>query len=262
MALSTLQNIVFPCFLVGSALLFIFLEKRYPYNRGERTFRQDFWLDLIGYGIIQSYVMGLVISYLIEFIDNSAGGISRLKLIGSWPIWAQVVLFIIWHDLNTYLIHRSQHRSRWLWRTHEAHHACAHVDWLSGLRSHSLEILMYQTVEYLPVILLGAAPEVPIYKGMANAFYGMYIHSNVSWKMGKLLYVFNGPELHRWHHARGNEEAYDRNYATKFSFWDYLFGTVYWPKTTATDYGVDGLDFPKGYIRQHLHAFRKFLPSD
>ncbi len=256
MSLATLE-IVSPIIIFSAGVFFIVAERYFPYNSGQRVFREDFWVDLVGYGIIQSYLLGLIIANLIYFIDNHTH-ISRLHLVSAWPIWVQVVFFILWHDLNTYLIHRAQHRSKWLWRTHEAHHACKHVDWLSGIRSHSLEILMYQTVEFLPVVLLGAAPEVPLYKGMANAIYGMYIHSNLNWRMGKLLYIFNGPELHRWHHANDEPAGFGMNLGTKFTIWDRLFGTTYLPKYQAQQYGPDDPKFPKGYISQHLFAFRRF----
>lgn len=256
MKLETLQ-IISPIIIIGAGMAFAGLERLYPYNPGQKVFREGFWTDLIGYGIVQSYLLGLLISSIIYFIDHHTG-LSRLQLVSGWPLWLQVVFFILWHDLNTYLIHRSQHRSKRLWRTHEAHHAAKDVDFLSGIRSHSLEILMYQTVEFLPVILLGAAPEVPLYKGMANAIYGMYIHSNLNWRMGPLLLVFNGPELHRWHHANDDTEAYDKNFGTKFTIWDRLLGTFYIPKKVATDYGLGDPQFPSGWLAQHWYAFRAF----
>jgi sterol desaturase/sphingolipid hydroxylase (fatty acid hydroxylase superfamily) len=256
MTLAQLQ-VASPIIIVSAGLMFIGLERLFPYNPGQRVFRDGFWTDLLGYGVVQSYVMGVVISSLIYFVDNHTHA-SRLHVVSHWPIWVQVLFFLVWHDLNTYLIHRCQHRSKYLWRTHEAHHATEQVDWLSGIRSHSLEILLYETAQFLPVILLGAAPEVPLYKGMINSIYGMYIHSNLNWRMGKLLYILNGPELHRWHHANDDPEAYDHNYATKLALWDWLFGTIYRPKSTAVRYGYTAAEFPKSYVRQHLHAFRRF----
>jgi sterol desaturase/sphingolipid hydroxylase (fatty acid hydroxylase superfamily) len=259
MSLHTLQ-IVSPVIIVAAGLSFIGLERLFPYNRGQSVFRDGFWVDLLGYGVGQSYVMGLVLSAFIYWFDHQTG-LSRLHLVSRWPIAWQVVFFIVWHDFNTYCIHRLQHGSRYLWRTHEAHHACTAVDWLSGIRSNSLEILIYQTVEYLPVVVLGADPVVPLYKGMANAIYGMYIHSNLNWRMGRLLRVFNGPELHRWHHANDDVAAYNRNFATKFSLWDRWFGTLFDPQDRrATLYGPDDPHFPQGYFSQHWYAFRPFAP--
>lgn len=259
MSLETLQW-VSPLVIVMSGVLFAGLEKIFPYNPNQKLFREGFWTDLIAYGILQSYFLALIIAQLIQWIDVQTG-ISKVGLIRSWPILWQVAFFIVTHDLNTYLIHRVQHVSRFLWRTHEAHHACRSVDFLSGIRSHSFEILMYQTVEFLPVVLLGASPEVPLYKGMVNAIYGMFIHANLNWKMGPLLWVLNGPELHRWHHAKEEVELFDKNLGTKFTVWDRIFGTFRMPKKTAKDYGAEDPLFPEGWLKQHLYAFRSFRQS-
>ncbi len=257
MSLATLQ-IVAPIAIVSSGVVFMILERYFPYNRGQKAFREGFWVDLIFYGIVQSYLMGLLISQLIYYVDQHAGSISRLHLVTGWPIWVQVVFFIVTHDLSTYLIHRLQHRSDLLWRTHEAHHSTRDVDFLSGIRSHSAEILMYQTAEFLPVVLLGAAPEVPLWKGMANAIYGMYIHSNLATRHGILMYVFNGPELHRWHHANDRAEGYGMNLGTKFTIWDVLFRTLWIPPPErAQDYGTTDPAYPKGWFSQHWYAFRR-----
>ena len=70
---------------------------------------------------------------------GGATGLPRLHLLGAWPIWLQVLFFVVTHDLYIYLFHRLQHRSPTLWRLHEAHHATTEVDWLSGSRSHAFE---------------------------------------------------------------------------------------------------------------------------
>lgn len=258
MSLETLQ-LLSPVVLVTAGLVFLLLERWKPYN-AQRAFREGFWVDLLGYGVVQSYLMGLVISALIAFVDGHTG-ISRWHLVSNWPIPVQVAFFVVWHDLNTYCIHWAQHHSQILWRTHEAHHSTPDVDWLSGIRSHSLEILLYETVSFMPVILLGAAPEVPLYKGMINAVYGMWIHANLDVRMGPFLWLFNGPELHRWHHANDDANAYGKNLGTKLTVWDRLFGTIYRPQGHATDYRPEDPAYPKGYVAQHLYAFRPFPKS-
>src|SRR5262249_49895226 len=160
-----------------------------------------------------------------HFLDVRTGW-SHQGLVSGWAVWLQVLFFLLTHDLYIYLFHRLQHRSRLLWRIHEAHHSVPEVDWLSGIRSHSLEILINQTIEFAPIVLVGAAPEVAVIKGTVSAIWGMFIHSNLDIRLGVLQYVINGPEMHRWHHA-DQPEAYGTNFATKFAFWDWLFGTAY-----------------------------------
>ncbi len=66
---------------------------------------------------------------------------------------------------------------------------------------HSLEILVNQTVEVAPLILLGCGPQTIAIKGIIDAVWGMYIHSNINVRAGFVQYIINGPEMHRWHHA-------------------------------------------------------------
>jgi len=240
-----------------SSVIFMVLERIFPYNPGGKLLRPGFWVDMIGYNFFQSALLGLVISEVIQWFDSSSG-ISQLGLISGWPVYVQVLFFLVTHDFYIYWMHRLQHRSSVLWRIHEAHHATEDVDWLSGVRSHPIEILINQTVEFLPIVLLGAAPEVAAYKGLVSAVWGMYIHSNLSIKVGWLQYIVNGPEMHRWHHAYGNNRAMNKNFSTKFAIWDWIFGTAFLPKNElAIRYGIGDELFPKSYLSQLLYAFRR-----
>lgn len=243
--------------IIVSALIFILLERRFPYDRGQPLFREGFWVDLVGYGVVQSYLLGLVIAQLIAFLDGTTGW-SRLHLVSSWPLWAQCLFFFLIHDLYIYGFHRLQHNNRYLWRVHEAHHSGKDVDWLSGTRSHALEIMINQTIEFAPIVLLGAAPEVALFKGVIDAVWGMYIHSNIDARHGVFGYVFNGPELHRVHHSRVFRGV-GENFATKLSLWDYLFDTAYLPREKPPAYGFADEDrYPPGFVAQQVHAFRAF----
>lgn len=244
--------------IILAASILVLLEKIIPYNHGQKFLREGFFNDFILYNFVQSFLLGILISYLINFIDKSAG-LSGYRLIADWPVWLQLIFFTVTHDIYIYWFHRLQHNNKYLWRLHEAHHSTKEVDWLSGVRSHSLEILINQTIEFAPIILLGASPETAVYKGTISAVWGMYIHSNINIRTGFLQYIINGPEMHRWHHSDDNNEAHNKNYSTKFAVWDWLFRTAYFPKKQkAKVYGLSSLEFPKNYIKQHLFAFRKF----
>ncbi|MCW8816973.1 MAG: sterol desaturase family protein, partial [Ignavibacteriaceae bacterium] len=215
--------------IVGTAVFFIIAERIWPYTKGQKVLREGFFDDLALYTIAQSYILGIFIfTYIINFIDNSTG-LSRLRLFENVPIWIQLIFFLITHDLYIYWMHRWQHKNKYLWRIHEAHHSPKKVDWLSGSRSHALEILINQTIEFLPIVLLGSPPEVIAYKGVISAVWGMYIHSNLDIHTGKLQKIINGPEMHRWHHSTG--KGRNRNFATKLAIWDWIFGTAFFPET-------------------------------
>ena len=244
--------------IVGGAIFFIVAERIWPYTKGQKVLREGFFDDLALYTIAQSYILGILIfTYIINFIDQSTG-LSRLQLFKDVPIWVQLLFFLVTHDLYIYWMHRWQHKNKYLWRIHEAHHSPKKVDWLSGSRSHALEILINQTIEFLPIVLLGSPPEVIAYKGVISAIWGMYIHSNLNVHTGKLQRIINGPEMHRWHHSTG--KGRNRNFATKLAIWDWLFDTAFLPETKPDEYGLKTY-FPKHYFMQTLFAFRTFKRS-
>lgn len=241
--------------IISAALLFVILERIFPYNKGQEIFREGFFDDLALYTIAQSYILGIFIfTFIINSID-SITGISRLRLFANVPIWLQLIFYLITHDFYIYWMHRWQHKNKFLWRLHEAHHSPKKVDWLSGSRSHAFEILINQTIEFLPIVLLGSPPEVAAYKGVISAVWGMYIHSNINVKTGKLQMIFNGPEMHRWHHTTG--KGRNKNFATKLAIWDWIFNTAYLPPEKAEEYGLKTY-FPDNYFKQFIYAFRPF----
>jgi sterol desaturase/sphingolipid hydroxylase (fatty acid hydroxylase superfamily) len=241
---------------VAAALGFIALEHWRPYDGRQRFWRDEFWSDLLFYTLAQSYVLGLVITWIGAAL-NDLIGLSSWRLFAKWPVAAQFALFFVTHDLYIYLFHRAQHRWRWLWRLHEAHHSTKDVDWLSGSRSHALEILINQTIEFAPLVLLGAHPAVAISKLTIDAVWGMYIHTNIDVRSGWLQYVINGPEMHRWHHAKEVTDGH-LNYGTKLAIWDWLFGTAYLPHGLKPQaYGMFGYDVPRGFWAQFWFAYRR-----
>lgn len=253
--LQFISFIVLSLFAIG----IIILERVFPYNSNQQFLRSGFWTDLIFYNLFQTFFLGILISYLIQFVDNSTQ-ISRLKIISNWPIFLQILFFVISHDLYIYWFHKLQHKNKYLWRLHEAHHSSKEVDWLSGVRSHSIEIIINQTIEFLPIVLLGAAPEVAVLKGLISGIWGMYIHSNIDVNSGIFQYIINGPEMHRLHHSIG--KGRNNNFSTKIAVWDWVFGTSYFPKNEkAIEYGLKTF-FPKNYFKQFLFAFRKYKKKE
>ncbi|MEJ5352366.1 MAG: sterol desaturase family protein [Melioribacteraceae bacterium] len=241
--------------IISAALLFVILERIFPYNKGQEIFREGFFDDLALYTIAQSYILGIFIfTFIINSID-SITGLSRLRLFANVPIWLQLIFYLVTHDFYIYWMHRWQHKNKFLWRLHEAHHSPKKVDWLSGSRSHAFEILINQTIEFLPIVLLGSPPEVAAYKGVISAVWGMYIHSNINVNTGKLQMIFNGPEMHRWHHTTG--KGRNKNFATKLAIWDWIFNTAYLPPEKAEEYGLKTY-FPDNYFKQFIYAFRPF----
>ena len=246
--------------LIAWIVLMLVWERAAPYRKGLPLFREGLWVDLIWYTLIQSYFLKIVIfDYIIAPLQTRLDW-SDWQFVRDWPIWVQVLFFVLTHDLYIYLFHRWQHANKWLWRTHEAHHSNKEVDFMAGARSHAVEILINQTIEFAPIILLGADPAVIPIKALLDAMFGTFIHANIRVKLGWLKYIINTPNLHLWHHAN-YQEVFHANFGTKFSFFDYLLGTAYdpghGPGNKPENWGLY-YDFPKDYFLQHVFSFRRF----
>ncbi|MGQ9643542.1 MAG: sterol desaturase family protein, partial [Ignavibacterium sp.] len=85
--------------IISAAVLFIILERLFPYTKGQEILREGFFDDLALYTIAQSYILSIIIfSFIINSIDASTG-LSRLKLFANIPIWLQLVFFTLTHDI-------------------------------------------------------------------------------------------------------------------------------------------------------------------
>src|SRR3569833_365269 len=256
MSLIQITTTILTCWVI----FIISWERVSPYRKGLPFFREGFWVDLVWYTIIQSYVLKIVIfDYILYPLQHHIGW-QGLYFFKELPVTVQVLLFLATHDLYIYLFHRLQHASKILWRTHEAHHSGKVVDFLAGSRSHALEIIINQTIEFAPIIILGADPAVIPIKALLDAMFGMFIHANINVKLGRLKYILNSPELHLWHHAN-YREVFHANFSTKFAMWDLLFGTVYDPGIKPGNQPESwGLyyDYPKDYFLQHAFSVKRF----
>jgi len=252
-------NTIGAILIVFGVISFTILERFFPYTQGLPVFRKGYWIDLVWYTFIQSYFLKILIFDWIIAPAEFNLKIAENGYISHWPVWLLVLFFFITHDFYIYWFHRWQHSNKWLWRTHEAHHSVEQVDFLAGSRSHALEIVINQTIEFLPIFFLldvqTAALVYPI-KGTMDALWGQFIHSNLNVKLGKLGYVINGPEHHQWHHA-DHIEVYHANFATKLAIWDWLFGTMYLPDKKPQRFGL-WYQFPRDYFMQHLFSVIRF----
>ena len=95
------------------------------------------------------------------------------------PYWIAVVLSVLVLDLVVYLQHVLFHTVPILWRLHMVHHADLDVDVTSGIRFHTIEILLSLPIKLIAVIALGApALSALIFEILLNTT-AVFNHSNV-----------------------------------------------------------------------------------
>lgn len=154
------------------------------------------------------------------------------------PLWVQVCIGVILLDLILYIRHRFVHE--FFWTYHIIHHSVREITWLSYLRLHPLDSFVMGLIKATCLYFVGFGGEgIAIAAAVQNHF-NRFNHSNINLDYGwPLRYIFVSPNMHRWHHAANDPEAFNKNYAIVFAWIDVLFGTFYVPKNRLPEeYGV------------------------
>lgn len=145
----------------------------------------------------------------------------------SFSVVIKIVLAVAFLDFAIYLQHVLFHAVPIFWRLHRVHHADLDLDVTSGLRFHTLEILLSALIKLGVIALLGAPPlAVVIFEVVLNAT-AMFNHSNVRLPLGLdrvLRLVLVTPDMHRVHHSVNRSET-NSNFGFNLPWWDYFFGT-------------------------------------
>jgi sterol desaturase/sphingolipid hydroxylase (fatty acid hydroxylase superfamily) len=133
-----------------------------------------------------------------------------------------VALFFA-EDLCYYWSHRINHEVRLFWAAHVNHHSSTHYNLATAVRqSWTQPYLMW--VFWLPLPLLGFAPQLIVLQMAISLIYQFFIHTQEVDKLGPLEWVLNTPSHHRVHHAV-NVRYLDKNHAGILILWDRLFGS-------------------------------------
>src|SRR5688572_9325659 len=243
--------------LLGSSLIFIFIEKLFALRKDQPVFRAEWQTDFHHF-IVNHMVVGFVLlatNLLVHKLFGWAGNDGIRGWVQGLNFWVALFLIVLVADLVQYWTHRAYHEVPLLWRLHAVHHSVKSMDWLAGSRQHILELLITRTLVLAPIYVLGFSKEVIDAYIVIVGFQAVFNHANVSVRLGPLRHVIVTPNFHHWHHSQ-DTEAIDRNYAAHFAFLDHLFGTAVksdraWPER----YGVVGDYVPNGYVRQFAFPF-------
>ena len=155
------------------------------------------------------------------------------------PRWLMVVIALLAMDFADYWCHRLLH-TKWFWPIHSIHHSDTHVTVLTTARVHFLESF---AMKVFYIVLLGwlGFPAGVLGSGAALLLvHNMYTHIDVDWGHGPFKYLLASPRYHRWHHANA-PEAFNKNLANVFPFYDVWFGTYYVPGTCHAEMGAEGV---------------------
>lgn len=253
--------------LIGISLFFWGLEIIIPWRKNQQKIRKDFWLDafymffnfflfsLIGYNAVSNVA--------VEFFNDGLKsiGIDNLAFlnIASFPYWGQLLILFLVRDFIQYFIHRLLHRVDFLWNFHKVHHSVKEMGFAAHLRYHWMETIVYRSLEYIPLALIGFGITDFILVYLFTLALGHFNHSNISIPLGPFKYIFNNPQMHIWHHGKEIPNKYGVNFGLTLSIWDYLFKTDYVPNSGRDiELGFENDEqFPTEFIGQELYPLTK-----
>ena len=190
-----LRDIINPSFksyfwwLVLVSLFFLALEYFNPWRKGQKVIRKDFWLDgfymffnfflfsLIIYNAASDVIVKLFNGWVVML---SGIDLSAVNPMYSWPLWSILLTVFFVRDFVQWWTHRLLHRVPFLWNFHKVHHSVEQMGFAAHLRYHWMETIVYRTIEYLPLALLGVGLHEFFIVHIFTLAIGHYNHSNIT----------------------------------------------------------------------------------
>jgi sterol desaturase/sphingolipid hydroxylase (fatty acid hydroxylase superfamily) len=246
-----MENFFYIClYLLGISIIFILLEANFRSIKSS-IFRKEWLIDVcfyFGQALIWNsftvYILGIFFDQIdFEWLKNFQ------IFVKEQAFWLQIIEVILLSDFLIYWGHRIQHRYDFLWRFHRVHHTAETVDYIAAFREHPIDNIYTRGLETLPAILLGFDLNLIAGYLTFRGLWALFIHSNVSIRLGFIEILLGSPHLHHWHHEL--EMRGKCNYANLSPLMDILFGTYYSPRNASMQFGIeDNID--RSYIGQLL----------
>lgn len=175
--------------LIIVSLFFLVLEVIIPWRKKQPVMRKDFWLDGF-YMFFNFFIFSLIIynaasDVIVNLFNNGIQSAFGFNLqasnpLNSFPIWSILLIGFIVRDFVQWWIHRLLHKSNWLWQFHQVHHSVEEMGFAAHLRYHWMENIVYRTLEYIPLALMGIGLYDFFIIHIFTLAWGHYNHSNIS----------------------------------------------------------------------------------
>ncbi len=175
--------------LIVVSLFFLILEWMKPWRENQSKFRKDFWLDFF-YMFFNFFIFSLIIynaasDVVVRLFNEGILAITGFDLqaanpMNSWPIWAILLTGFVCRDFIQWWTHRLLHRVPRLWEFHKVHHSVEEMGFAAHLRYHWMENVVYRSIEYIPLALMGIGLYDFFIIHIFALAIGHYNHSNIT----------------------------------------------------------------------------------
>jgi len=207
----------------GCVLIFDLCERLWPARPVDRL--RDLKLDIL------SFAFALLVNRLCNYMFRGLAAQATpgflagpLRQAQSLPSFWKILLALFMVDFVIYWIHRAQHNTNLLWRTHAWHHSIEQMYWFAGFRTSFFHSFIYNIPQVvIPVTLLHLSPAEAGIGYSLGLLIQFWEHTNLDVKVGPLKWLIITPAYHRIHHSATLHRG--MNLGTTFSLWDRMFGT-------------------------------------
>ena len=251
------------------------LERLYPWRKSQQIMRPQLFQDIV-FLAINGHFFGLAMAYISAWSIKQTIQLTGLAglpdphaavILRELPFAAQFIIFFVVKDFLEWCIHNLLHKVNILWEFHKLHHSITYMDWIGNFRFHWMEIIIYRSLTWLPLTLLGVDYRVLLPMAVITTIIGNLNHANIKITWGPLLYIINSSSMHIWHHDEICHQKNGQNFAIVFSVWDWIFGTAYLPRKTEQPekLGFKGIDkFPQQHPLAYMlwPVWRKLTPEN
>lgn len=144
------------------------------------------------------------------------------------PGWMELVCGVLLLDATLWIWHWGNHVVPLLWRFHLVHHADLDLDASTALRFHFGEMALSVPYRLAQVVSIGVVPSTLSLWSALLLISILFHHGNVRLplQLERALVPFVvTPRMHGIHHSTVRAER-NTNYASLFTVWDRLFGTL------------------------------------
>jgi sterol desaturase/sphingolipid hydroxylase (fatty acid hydroxylase superfamily) len=243
--------------LLAMSLIYVPIERIWPYYRDQGTFRPQWTLDVVYF--LSTHLPIQILSFLVLLPATKATEYLAVPAlahaIAALPFVVQFFLAVVVADLAEWTIHYALHKVPFLWRFHSIHHSSEALDWLAGSRSHFLDDTLVRGFILVPMMLAFSQTVILVYLVFVT-LHATWTHCNCRLNVKWLEPFLVMPRYHHWHHT-SQQEAIDKNFAIHFPWIDRLFGTYYYPAHWPEAYGLDHELIPDSFVRQTYQPFFK-----
>ncbi len=249
-------KLAFNCTYFSFAAVLFLLEKWRPHEVEWLKSDGQEIPDVAHTALTKTFVQMVIVALAWMGLTGGVGGAQGTGFWPDhWPMFFQVVLALVIAEFGLYWAHRVAHEWMPLWHFHAVHHSVKKLWFFNTGRFHIIDTLKSMIFSGPLLALAGTPNDVVMWFGAITAYIGFLTHVNIRMKFGWLNYIFNTPELHRWHHSTDLREG-NKNYGENLMIWDLLFRTFYDDHTRPRP-DIIGIKsaMPKGFLAQIAMPF-------